>query len=453
MCLKIILSEKLPMGKCPMDLIYYERSTSQSEWFGAAYVNFDSPLRDWSNITISVLLECADFENKTYLGKVDVIDPKQSSHYGKSEINSIFLEIRFPITKQMPNIIEFYVDGKLLCSNSVQQEDTVLILLKYEFDLLRKSSKNLSEIFDRKKIEAIAFIKLFQAFAGIFGIGNPGGDKNPGADINATCGLIEPIQSSIPLVLNGEAYPRGAWPWLVSVFAYDGSKLGFRCGGTLISNILVVTAAHCFFNQFFRKLPIDDITIVLGQHNIRRYDSDTKIIYPKSVNIHPNYRTLGSADSDIAVVVFPEKVAFTKYIKPVCLWKEPKGLESVVGQRGVVAGWGRDENGNAFTALPKKLEIPVVSDATCLRSHQAFQMITTEQTFCGGWRNGSYSPCNGDSGGGMIFNREGKWFIRGIVSTSLSNQNICDPNEYVVFVDVVPFLEWIKSFSDDPDLL
>ncbi|GAB0091378.1 Peptidase S1 domain-containing protein [Sergentomyia squamirostris] len=435
------------MGDCP-DSFYFTKDND--EWIGYGYLNFNTtPLNDLNNISISVIFETIDFEDKSYLGEIDRVPVW---HNGISAKNEASFKIKFPLKTPLPNIVEIKIDGNELCSNAVQKEDTILIHLRY--DILTSGSSNFSEIYDRSKIVSYEIDKLIAEIFGPSPETNPSTTESLITSTNVphvpTCGRINTAKSAVPLVLNGEAYPRGAWPWLVSVFSYDGHKLGFRCGGTLISSTLAVTAAHCFYNQFNRMLPIDDITIVLGQHNIRRYDADTKIIYPKSFNIHPNYRKRGSADSDIAVIVFPDSVTFTKYIQPACLWESTEKLD---GQNGVVAGWGRDENGNAFTALPKKLEIPVVSDATCLRSHQAFQMITTEQTFCGGWRNGSYSPCNGDSGGGLLIDKEDKWFLKGIVSTSLSKQQICDPNEYVVFVDVVPFVDWILSFSDKPNLL
>jgi secreted trypsin-like serine protease len=57
------------------------------------------------------------------------------------------------------------------------------------------------------------------------------------------------------------------------------------------------------------------------------------------------------------------------------------------------------------------------------------------------------SVCNGDSGGGMVFKNNNKWFLRGLVSVSVALQNKlrCDPNEYAVFTDVAKFLPWIRS--------
>lgn len=61
--------------------------------------------------------------------------------------------------------------------------------------------------------------------------------------------------------------------------------------------------------------------------------------------------------------------------------------------------------------------------------------------------------CNGDSGGGLVFPKQGSnpqnpiWVLRGLVSISvaLQNQFKCDAAHYVVFTDVAKYLDWIKG--------
>lgn len=59
------------------------------------------------------------------------------------------------------------------------------------------------------------------------------------------------------------------------------------------------------------------------------------------------------------------------------------------------------------------------------------------------------SVCNGDSGGGMYFEQDGLYKIRGIVSltVSRSDANICNPQQYVIFTDAAKYLDWISENS------
>ena len=63
------------------------------------------------------------------------------------------------------------------------------------------------------------------------------------------------------------------------------------------------------------------------------------------------------------------------------------------------------------------------------------------------------SVCNGDSGGGMVFPRKLSdgtevWMLRGIVSHGRrrdSYSNFCDTKSYIVFTDVVHYLDWMHG--------
>ncbi|GAB0099246.1 hypothetical protein DMENIID0001_150960 [Sergentomyia squamirostris] len=272
---------------------------------------------------------------------------------------------------------------------------------------------------------------------------------NKDSSASVTCGKPDPLSTFTPLIVGGSSLQRGTWPWLVAVHVYKEHTLAFQCGATLISQKIVIGAAHCFTDRQGRKLKTENVVLILGQYNLKRpQEEGSQIVYPESINNHPEYMRAHKIDSDISVVVISQQVEFTQYIRPVCLWSGPVAQDSVVGRIGVVVGWGRDEHGNVNTPEPKKAEVPVVSDATCLRSNEAFSKITTDRTFCGGWRNGSDGPCNGDSGGGLIFDINGRWTIRGIVSASLTDMltSSCNLKEFVVFTDVAKYVDWIKTF-------
>lgn len=54
------------------------------------------------------------------------------------------------------------------------------------------------------------------------------------------------------------------------------------------------------------------------------------------------------------------------------------------------------------------------------------------------------SPCNGDSGGGIVFNRNNVWYLRGLVSLSVAkNGYLCDTGNYVIFTDLTKFNDFI----------
>ena len=59
-------------------------------------------------------------------------------------------------------------------------------------------------------------------------------------------------------------------------------------------------------------------------------------------------------------------------------------------------------------------------------------------------------PCNGDSGGGFVVKSDGKWYLRGVVSSALYNNELfmCDTHNYAVFTDVAQFKDWIVRYME-----
>lgn len=133
-----------------------------------------------------------------------------------------------------------------------------------------------------------------------------------------------------------------------------------------------------------RKIDIEQLLVIVGKFNIQRWTNDNSLMLSaKKVSVHPDYRAL-SADADVAVITLSQEVKFKSFIRPICLWNENNDLKSVIGDSGVVAGWGKDENGLTLSPEPKQVTLPIVSQLECLRSHDDFADITSDRTFCAG---------------------------------------------------------------------
>ncbi|XP_013142043.1 PREDICTED: serine protease gd-like, partial [Papilio polytes] len=286
---------------------------------------------------------------------------------------------------------------------------------------------------------------------------NNNNNNNNNHSPKSRCGKVT-LNKPNPLVVNGKPTLEGQWPWQIALYQTQTVDSKYICGGTLVTHLHVITAAHCVTRKSSnRVVNKNTLTIYLGKHNLRTSVRGVKIRLVEDIIVHPEYNS-SSYSHDLSIIQMIESVPYTDYVRPACMWPDDQTqLNSVIGKKGSVVGWGFDETGVATEELTL-VEMPVVDQETCIRSYsEFFARFTSQYTYCAGYRDGaldkrtgtrkSTSVCNGDSGGGMVFEMNGSWYLRGLVSLSVARQNEyrCDPTHYVVFTDLAKFLPWIRQ--------
>ena len=77
------------------------------------------------------------------------------------------------------------------------------------------------------------------------------------------------------IIVGGKAAVKSFYPWQAAIYYEDE----FLCGGSLIDNKHIITAAHCFK---YLSMDLSLYRIVLGDHN-RDIDEGKRILYNSSL--------------------------------------------------------------------------------------------------------------------------------------------------------------------------
>ncbi|XP_060646974.1 melanization protease 1 [Drosophila nasuta] len=259
-------------------------------------------------------------------------------------------------------------------------------------------------------------------------------------------------------IVGGVNTGKKEFPWLALIeYTKPGNVIGHHCGGSLINNRYVLTAAHCVsavpanWRLTGVRLGEWDTTMdpdCTKERSGRSDCNDPYVDVPVSEAIpHPQYP--GNARdqmNDIALLRLQNQVALTDFISPVCLPTRPEQRNTIfLGRKMVVAGWGRTET-NATSNIKLKAEIEPVTSEACNNRYSSQRRSISSSQICAGGVEGVDS-CRGDSGGPLVMEEitdgYGNYFLTGVVSYGPTPCGLAGwPGVYTL---VSAYIEWIDS--------
>jgi len=238
-------------------------------------------------------------------------------------------------------------------------------------------------------------------------------------------------------IVGGEEATPGAWPWQALV-----QPGGFMCGGSLITPEWVLTAAHCLFDGDDNPIPADQVTVVLGAHNITQIEPSQQQRQVAQAIPHPQYDPV-SSDNDIALLRLATAAMLTERVQTVSLISMGDEGLAAPGTLATVTGWGALMEGGAGPDVLYQVSVPVVSNDDC---NTALGGGITANMLCAGLAEGGKDSCQGDSGGPLVVPDGANWKQAGVVSFG---QGCARPNSYGVYARVSQYIDWISEHTGE----
>ncbi|KAB1276772.1 Anionic trypsin [Camelus dromedarius] len=220
------------------------------------------------------------------------------------------------------------------------------------------------------------------------------------------------------------------------------------CGGSLISDQWVVSAAHCYKSR---------IEVRLGENNIDVVEGTEQFISAAKVIRHPSYNSW-TLDNDILLIKLSSPAVLSTRVSTLAL---PTAC-AAAGTQCLISGWGNtlSSGGSAleyhlqswpdprfpfldlflilkvnYPELLQCLDAPLLSQAECEASYPG---QITDNMVCAGFLEGGKDSCQGDSGGPVACNGE----LQGIVSWGYG---CAQKNKPGVYTKVCNYVDWIEE--------
>jgi hypothetical protein len=226
------------------------------------------------------------------------------------------------------------------------------------------------------------------------------------------------------------------FPW--QIYYISGN---YRCGGSIISDQWIVTAAHCTKNDFGTAIPVSTMFVKAGANNPANA-AEGQIYSVSEVIVHEGYDSQ-TLENDIALLKLqtPINTANAKPIKLISSEDVAYGAQDP-GVMTWVTGWGLTQvNPPVKPSALQKVQLPIITNA------QASSVWSSIPSTCimAGYLNGNKDACNGDSGGPMVVPVIDGYKLAGIVSWGSSN---C--NTYGAYTSVSKMESWIRGKTGIP---
>ncbi|XP_065107503.1 transmembrane protease serine 9-like [Paramisgurnus dabryanus] len=208
------------------------------------------------------------------------------------------------------------------------------------------------------------------------------------------------------------------------------------CGGMLIKEDFVLTAAHCLNRSDYSGQ--NHLEVVLGAHNINQKEKSQQRIQVKQYHRHNLFEQNNVKDYsyDIMLLKLKMKAKLNKFVKVMSLPK--KNGKTPARVKCTIAGWGmKNKNETKASSVLREVSLKLQFSIEC--KHKWQYWFDSERNICS-VSNGKEAFCKGDSGGPLFCNS------KPVGLASFSEENCTNRTYPEVYVKIAHFLPWIKKW-------
>ncbi|EDW72973.1 uncharacterized protein Dwil_GK16890 [Drosophila willistoni] len=270
-----------------------------------------------------------------------------------------------------------------------------------------------------KVFVVLALCAIASASAGVLPKTTPIHPKDRPANVGSIEGRIT----------NGQSADDGQFPYQVALSFFTTSGSGWFCGGSVLSETWVLTAAHCTSGA-------SGVTISYGA-TIRAQPKLTQTVTSDNFEQHESYNSL-LLRNDISLIKTPA-IAYTTHINKIALPAVSNTYSTYAGKSAIASGYGLESDSSSSVASKLNwVTLQIVTKDTCVSAYGS--LVATDNIVCVQTTN-SQSTCSGDSGGPLVLSDEP--IIVGL--TSFGSSAGCEKNYPVGFTRVTSYLDWIVA--------
>ncbi|KAK0084920.1 hypothetical protein PV325_006122 [Microctonus aethiopoides] len=259
---------------------------------------------------------------------------------------------------------------------------------------------------------------------------------NPGNNVVSKCGIVE-----TPLIVGGIKVKPREFPHM-AIIGY-GKKILWQCGGSIISENFILTAAHCVDSP--NEGPA--IKVRVGIINLNDAGSNMQERNVINRQKHPDYK-LPSRYNDIALLTLDKPLDLNADVRPGCLEFEL----SPPGKHVIATGFGRtsyeaDKGSNDLM----KVTLDHIDPDVCKKylegdtGGKLMPQGLVSSIFCAGVLEGGKDTCQGDSGGPLQRVLSEPYCMYSILGITSFGKFCAFKNSPAVYTRVSSYLDWIEK--------